>query len=567
MSTSALSAGCINATLGSDAVTLCVAGDRLEIGHGGPHRVSVPAALVLSAEVLDDALSVQIQVKFLAHRPSKSFFSALRTCLGLSRKPGGHVVTEKEWYNRHERDLSRLSKMEVCAAVPEDSRGAAHEWVKVLLAAAFPVPVRRRILVICNPVGGQGKGRAVLRESVLPILEAAACDVTTVATESRDHAFRTLYELDTRQHDAVMCIGGDGTMHEVINGLAARTDAQDALQLPVVPVPSGSGNGLYVSLHGTEAGFSVPLACLAALKGVPYDQELCTVTQPLSLFGDVETTPSFVVGVGANGEKYVQYYSFMSLSIGLVANVDIGTEAFRFMGEARFSLGYLFGAFMNRQCDVCVDIVFGRQGTTDHDAMRDRAAAPDVPVDERSRMDDFRTLRLGSVTDPLPEKPVPYPILRGQPLAAPTPDQMWHRIDCAMSSLYAGKVPYVARGFMAFPYVHPSDGTVDLLIQRQDSTAAEKIVSMVHGESGSHIRDASIEYAKVEGFRVTPHAHVRQRTQYLSIDGESKPYGPVQLEVSPLRIRMLTLSDDQWRAPTIRPPNNANDPTPRGDTT
>ena len=39
---------------------------------------------------------------------------------------------------------------------------------------------------------------------------------------------------------------------------------------------------------------------------------------------------------------------------------------------------------------------------------------------------------------------------------------------------------------------------------------------------------------------------------YISIDGESVPYAPFQVEVSPLHVSLLTLSDDEWLAPSIR---------------
>lgn len=35
----------------------------------------------------------------------------------------------------------------------------------------------RRVLVLVNPVGGKGKGRAIVKESVVPLLEAAGCRV------------------------------------------------------------------------------------------------------------------------------------------------------------------------------------------------------------------------------------------------------------------------------------------------------------------------------------------------------------------------------------------------------
>jgi hypothetical protein len=40
------------------------------------------------------------------------------------------------------------------------------------------VQSRKRVLVLVNPVGGKGKARSIVKETVLPIFEAAGCAVT-----------------------------------------------------------------------------------------------------------------------------------------------------------------------------------------------------------------------------------------------------------------------------------------------------------------------------------------------------------------------------------------------------
>ena len=59
-----------------------------------------------------------------------------------------------------------------------------------------------------------------------------------------------------------------------------------------------------------------------------------------------------------------------------------------------------------------------------------------------------------------------------------------------------------------------------------------------------------MHYIKVHALRITPHPNTPRR--FLSVDGEMVPYAPIQVEVSPLRITLLTLSDDEWSAPSIR---------------
>jgi len=46
-------------------------------------------------------------------------------------------------------------------------------------------------------------------------------------------------DIDLRNYDAMVAVGGDGTLHEVVNGLLQRQDGQ---KLPIAFVPNGSGN-------------------------------------------------------------------------------------------------------------------------------------------------------------------------------------------------------------------------------------------------------------------------------------------------------------------------------------
>lgn len=48
-------------------------------------------------------------------------------------------------------------------------------------------------------------------------------------------------EIDFNEHSALVAVGGDGTLHEVINGVLMR---RDGLKLPISLVPNGSGNDL-----------------------------------------------------------------------------------------------------------------------------------------------------------------------------------------------------------------------------------------------------------------------------------------------------------------------------------
>jgi diacylglycerol kinase (ATP) len=59
-------------------------------------------------------------------------------------------------------------------------------------------------------------------------------------------------ELDIEKYSALVAVGGDGTLHEVVNGMLHRKDKK---RIPVAFIPNGSGNDLCLSLkiHDLDA--------------------------------------------------------------------------------------------------------------------------------------------------------------------------------------------------------------------------------------------------------------------------------------------------------------------------
>ena len=53
-------------------------------------------------------------------------------------------------------------------------------------------------------------------------------------------------EFDIDKYSAIVAVGGDGTCHEVVNGLMTRPDKK---KLPICFLPNGSGNDLCGALE------------------------------------------------------------------------------------------------------------------------------------------------------------------------------------------------------------------------------------------------------------------------------------------------------------------------------
>ena len=95
------------------------------------------------------------------------------------------------------------------------------------------------VAVIYNPTSGKGLN---IRKKIENKLAEHGISVRFYETLSYMHAWKLAGgEIDFAEHSAIAAVGGDGTMHEVINGMLQRTDG---LTLPISIIPNGSGNDL-----------------------------------------------------------------------------------------------------------------------------------------------------------------------------------------------------------------------------------------------------------------------------------------------------------------------------------
>jgi YegS/Rv2252/BmrU family lipid kinase len=100
--------------------------------------------------------------------------------------------------------------------------------------------VRGPIKIIANPVSGRGRARRVAR-AVVDRLRQQGCEVELQETRQAGDARR--HAADVRGFAAVACIGGDGTVNEVLNGLPAEGAP------PLAMIPTGTANVLAKELR------------------------------------------------------------------------------------------------------------------------------------------------------------------------------------------------------------------------------------------------------------------------------------------------------------------------------
>lgn len=79
-------------------------------------------------------------------------------------------------------------------------------------------------------------------------------------------AWNHMLDIDIDNYSALVVAGGDGTMHEAINGMMNRKDKK---QLPVGLLPNGSGNDISRSFHLET--MDEGLSQLKAAQTIKYD--------------------------------------------------------------------------------------------------------------------------------------------------------------------------------------------------------------------------------------------------------------------------------------------------------
>lgn len=267
--------------------------------------------------------------------------------------------------------------------VEEKERGQATAWIAQLLHRAYGESQRnKRIKVLVNPFGGKGSAHRWYSRDIAPIFAAARCEIDVERTAYRGHAIEIAEKLDVDAYDVIASCSGDGLPHEVFNGLGKRHDARRALaKVAVVQLPCGSGNALSINLNGTN---STSMAALCIVKGIRTPMDLVSVTQ-----GDKRTL------------------SFLSQAVGLVAEVDLGTDNVRWMGSARFTYGFLVRILGKTlyPCDIAVKVDIPTKAAIREQYRQElnNHAHNDTRRDPSDTDDDaLPALRYGSVNDPLP---------------------------------------------------------------------------------------------------------------------------------------------------------------------
>ena len=164
-----------------------------------------------------------------------------------------------------------------------------------------------KFIITVNPHGGKKLGPRLLNR-VKPLFEAKGIELFVVETTFAGHAKELANQLNITEYDGFIGIGGDGTLHEIINGMLSRHDGR---KIPIGIIPGGSGNSYMHDLNLTDP--------LKAAKAI--------------INGKTRSLDTAKVEV-----NHIIKYSNNMIGWGLVTDVGNKAEHFRWLGTNRYTI-------------------------------------------------------------------------------------------------------------------------------------------------------------------------------------------------------------------------------------
>uniref|UniRef100_A0A0E0JPJ8 sphingosine kinase n=1 Tax=Oryza punctata TaxID=4537 RepID=A0A0E0JPJ8_ORYPU len=334
----------------------------------------------------------------------------------------------------------------------------------------------KRLFILVNPFGGKKCGKKIYEAEIKPLFEAAGVNVTMQETQYQGQAREVASSLDLAHYDGIVCVSGDGVLVEVVNGILQRTDWEEAIKISIGVVPAGTGNGMAKSLlHSASETYSVPNAVFAIIRGHRQSLDVCTIVQGTNTF-----------------------FSVLNMTWGLVADIDIESEKYRWMGSARFDFYALVRIMNLRKYHGCIQFVPAPGYEAYGDAVKQ---VEDCTVECQEQNGKSVCSYQG-------------PSIEFQ-------GSEWRSLDGPFVSVWINNVTWAAESIMAAPGAKFSDGYMDAVIVR-DCPKADLLALLMKMGDGTHVKSPYVTYLKVRCFRLSPGQLVEnpKRGGIIDVDGE-----------------------------------------------
>ena len=180
--------------------------------------------------------------------------------------------------------------------------------------------------LIVNPHGGTKKGLSIL-EKVKPIFKQAGAEVDIKETRYAGHARIMANTLNLNGYDGFCAIGGDGTMHEIVNGMLTRNDKK---KIPIGLITGGTGNSFMHDLNCLDPVVAAKRIVTGRLRQID------------------------IAEVDAAGETI---YGFNIVGWGLPTDINLLADKMRWLGGQRYNVASIIEVIKNtrRLAKISID--------------------------------------------------------------------------------------------------------------------------------------------------------------------------------------------------------------------
>ena len=176
----------------------------------------------------------------------------------------------------------------------------------------------KKYYLTVNPYGGGKKGPKILKD-VLPLFEQKNIELNIIETEYAGHSRDLANQLNMDGYDGFCCIGGDGTLNEVINGLLSR---KDRLKFPIGLITGGTGNS-----------FMHDLDCL----------------DPIEAANKIISDKRRFIDVFSCNTDGKTFYGFNILGWGIPTDANILADKLRWMGPQRYNFASIIEVLRHKK--------------------------------------------------------------------------------------------------------------------------------------------------------------------------------------------------------------------------
>lgn len=368
-------------------------------------------------------------------------------------------------------------------------------------------------LVFVNPKAGSGRAKNIYFERVSPIFAEASISDVLVLTQKQNFARDYIKNCKLEDFAGILVISGDGLIHEVINGLMERQDWETAIKTPLGHIPGGSANALSCCVaHLTNEQFkNLSLEVFAA-------QTTFNLTKAIS-------TPMDLVAYELCDKKIV--HSFLAFEWAIIADVDLESEKYRYLGGLRFAVGAVKRILNLR-------IYRGKLSflpTDEHKNYTPKNRS--INIKRQPNETD-----ISAINPSIRETNSSRPNFKYLPeLDQPIPSD-WLTIEENFVMLLISYLPLISPDFVSAPDSKFNDGNMHLVFIKEGITKTQMLKLFTNTETGDHLNNELVEYVKIKAFRLEPIGIIDSNGQVntsnggiMMVDGERVPTGVIQGEI------------------------------------